>query len=417
MPLTTHLTRISFVLSVIFCGFFAHSAAHENKQSLYFLMQSSLINHPSLKGKQSELESAQLRLSAAQWFRYPTFGLNTRSFSQGTSVVATIEQPLWTGGKITGEISKAAGGKDVADFDFQETRLNLLLQVNEAFFTLRALQMRLVEAQNNVVEHESLLRIIERRVASEISPNADALFAQLRLRSAISQSIQIKRELRKATNALIQLTNQPITALSIPIVQSLQQYTLGQIIQQSLDISPNRQKLQSEVKVAKADIKLARSQALPNIILGLQSNLGVDETSSGRDGLYIGLQIESGAGLSALDNIKASSAAADALLQQVALFEIQYRQQIEDNWVEYQTLLAELEPLEFSYDTSIKVIESYIRQFRVGKKSWQDVMNAQKEKAENSYLLSNAQMQLLEITIRLKLQAGILHLNNLGQLQ
>lgn len=391
----------------------AYASTDNSEQSLHELMQASVASHPSLKIKQSQLTSAQFNLSAAEWSRYPTLGLNTRSLSDGTSVVASIEQPLWTGGKITGEIDKAFTGKDVAENELSEAQLTLLLQVNEAYFNLKALQLRLVEAQSNVTEHQNLLQIIERRVASQVSPKADDLFAQSRLRSAVSESIQIKRELQKAKNTLVQLTNQPITSLTLPSIQKIEKYNLQQLIDLAFNYSPNKQRLLSEVKLAEADIKLAKAQALPNIVLGFQSNLGVDDLSSGRDGLFVGLQVESGAGLSAVDNIKASSASAEAAKQQIALYEIQLRQQIQDSWAEYETLLAELEPLEFSYDASVEVIESYIRQFRIGKKSWQDVMNAQKEKTQNAYQLTDAQMKILQVTISLKLQTGIIHFNNL----
>ena len=52
------------------------------------------------------------------------------------------------------------------------------------------------------------------------------------------------------------------------------------------------------------------------------------------------------------------------------------------------------------------MVASYLRQFRVGKKSWLDVLNAQGEKAQAYYLKTDIEMPLLLAKFRLQALTG-----------
>ena len=97
-----------------------------------------------------------------------------------------------------------------------------------------------------------------------------------------------------------------------------------------------------------------------------------------------------------------------AAKDKIAMLQLDLTEQINNDWLEYSTLDSEVESLQFSYNASIDVIDSYIRQFRISKKSWLDVMNAQREKTQNFYQLTEAQMEKMKVTFRIMLNTGML---------
>jgi adhesin transport system outer membrane protein len=52
------------------------------------------------------------------------------------------------------------------------------------------------------------------------------------------------------------------------------------------------------------------------------------------------------------------------------------------------------------------VVDSYLRQYRVGRKSWLDVLNAQREVVQAEYTLVDYQSLLLGASYRLAILAG-----------
>jgi adhesin transport system outer membrane protein len=402
------LSKLKCVSVALVGMLWAGTAAANSKLDLDTLMQASLDFHPSIKIKQSDLDATEFQKSAADWARFPTFGVNTKTLNDGTSITATLEQPLWAGGMISGQIEKANNNQLIALYDLAGTKLQVLIEVNENYFNLKQQQLRLDAAQKNVKEHTLLLEIIQRRVKSEVSPKSDDLLARSRLRSASSELLKIKRELSKVRNKLIHLTNLSVNELELPNEVNLDTYTLEQLIDLAILNSPMLKKLYSESDLARSETKVVKAETMPKIVLGYQDSFGVDDFSTGRTGLYLGVQVQTGAGLSSLDTIKASAAKEVAAKDKIAMLQLDLTEQINNDWLEYSTLDSEVESLQFSYNASIDVIDSYIRQFRISKKSWLDVMNAQREKTQNFYQLTEAQMEKMKVTFRIMLNTGML---------
>jgi len=66
----------------------------------------------------------------------------------------------------------------------------------------------------------------------------------------------------------------------------------------------------------------------------------------------------------------------------------------------------QLEPAHMLLQGAAEVVESYLRQYQIGRKNWLDVLNAQREKTNALYNLADMQYGLQQAQVRLMLQTG-----------
>ena len=66
----------------------------------------------------------------------------------------------------------------------------------------------------------------------------------------------------------------------------------------------------------------------------------------------------------------------------------------------------QLEPIRLLLQGSEEIMASYLRQFQVGRKNWLDVLNAQREKSQASYSLTDIESPLKLLRVKLLVLMG-----------
>jgi adhesin transport system outer membrane protein len=377
--------------------------------SLYGILGEAQLNHPQLAIKRSELAAAGYELDAAQWQRWPTVGLDTKAIEDGYQLTAKVEQPLWSGGRISGQIKTASAAQQVALLALSETRLDIQLETSNHFFEVLRLREQLRYTYLNEQEHIRLLEMIQRRVAANISPGSDAVLASSRMRRAMTTRLQTQRQLREAQVALERAVGQSVAiqTLYAPEQIVLGTRTLDRFLTLAQRYSPRRKRLLAAVNKAAADVDVARAQAMPTLVLGYEQNLGEAGDNRQRNSqAYLALSLQTGAGLSNRATVSAASSRRDVARDSIAEHERQLRQQVYSLWAEYVALNDQLAPMEAIVEGSELMVESYLRQFQVGKKSWLDVLNAQSEKAQAYFLKTDTVMPLKRAKFHLLVLSG-----------
>ncbi|NQW93366.1 MAG: TolC family protein, partial [Polaromonas sp.] len=138
--------------------------------TLKALFEVSVDKHPSILQARSQAHAAGFDVDAAQWGRYPTGSFELRTKTYLSQNLAKVEQPIWTGGKLTSRIELSESNLRVAEAGIREAEFNAMSQVATAFFEALRLGQRLLHATHNVEEHERLVGLIQRRSQAEISP-------------------------------------------------------------------------------------------------------------------------------------------------------------------------------------------------------------------------------------------------------
>jgi len=388
-------------------------AGEAGAAGLQLLLMRAIVQHPTIEQARSQLDAAGHDLSGARWRRFPTLSSELRTESGPSQNVARLEQPLWTGGKIEGQIRLAQATQQAATGQLQEAQTHVLTQVSTAYFELLRLQARHETAVRNVQEHQRLLDVIQRRVRAEISPPADETLAQARLQQAVGERIQIERQRDAARVGLSQWTREPIARVTAPRLLRFQRPPdTAEAAKQALAFSASLARLQAQLEVARAQSELSRAQAMPTVVAGHQRIWGELYSGQLRDKSYISLQFTPGAGLSALSAQQAASARLEAAQAEIAALQLSLQAQVEAAMSELDALATQLAPAQMLLEGTSEVVESYMRQYQIGRKNWLDVLNAQREKTSAMYNQTDmlyghqlAQVRLLILTGELRSDA------------
>ena len=399
------LVVVVFVLLVMFpvvsCADDADPAV-----TLNALFAAVLDNHPSLQASENELAAAGAERDAASWGRFPTLGFDTQVFDGSNSSVLRLEQPLWAGGRIQGQIDLTAAQEKSARANMHSVTLQLLDSTAQAFFDSLRWRARVDIAKNNEQTHRHLLTMIERRVQAQISPEVDLMLAQSRLNQASNERLLYEQQLAGARIALEELTALPLPSGLVTPVVPIIEGTQSQWEAYALQFSPERARLQADLEAVDADIRLAKAQSKPSVVAGHEWRTNNSSDVSSRNQVYIAIQYEPGAGLSSLGVVRAAEARRLAAEARVSEVDRDIRRRVAGLWSEIQSLTLQ-EPLTRATLSSTEAtVDSYVRQFQVGKKSWLDVLNVQREKAQAEFGLADVEAPLLLARLRLMLWSG-----------
>ena len=385
----------------------ASSSSGTAKESLVDILRAAVRDNPEILIRANEFDAAGFALDAAKWNRFPALSGEGRALQDDTSqLLVNIEQPLWTGGRITGQIDSASAARDASGSALQEVQQDVLLQASGAFFEILRLERRVEIAKLNEAEHVRLLEAIQRRVSAEISGSADETQASTRMRNAMTERLQLERQLQAARSDLERLINRSVFDVRSPAAVGLGGWTLQSAQEAARAYSPTRRRLQAEVEVADAEIKLSKAEIMPNVVLGYQSVVGDLQPGQERDNAYIGLKAETGAGLSKYSAQRAATARRQAARSAIDANARDLNRQMQIIWSEIQTLESQLAPARASAQGTDEIVDSYLRQFQVGKKSWLDVLNAQREKTQAHYAVADTEFPLMAAKLRRLILVG-----------
>jgi len=258
----------------------------------------------------------------------------------------------------------------------------------------------------NEAEHLRLLETIQRRVAAEVSPLTDETQAAARWRQAITERIRTTQQIETARFLLAQLVGRPVGELLPPAPINMDRWSEGTLLDAAMRFSPERRRLVALVDAAEAQIGFVRSQSMPTVVAGYQFSLGTLSYGEERDRAYLGLQVQTGGGLSSLANVRAAMSKKTAAVEAIEAHDRRLMQSVRSSWAESLALKEQVEPVRNLLVGSKEIVASYLRQFQVGRKSWLDVLNAQREKAQAEYSFSDLEYPLILSNVKLLLLAG-----------
>ena len=371
------------------------------------LMQATLASHPLVLGKRSAQAAAQAEREGAEWQRYPSLSLeaNTQSGGQNARLMR-VEQPIWSGGRITAGINAAGSRFDAAGAALDEARQELSLKVIAAATEALRQQVRQQHGITGVKEHEKLLGMIERRVAQEVSPLADQNLARARLYASANELSVTTQALNNALAQLSQLAGQPVREIdALGVTEAGAPASLDAAQAQALAHSPTLRRLAFEEETASAEIASKRSAYMPQLVLRVERSAG-GQTPDSRAMLV--LLAQPGAGLSAKSGVDAAVARREAVRLAREAAERDMRERLTLDWNEWVAARLRLANADQARAMSTEVFESYARQFTTGRKTWIDVLNAVREATQSELAVVDARVQMLAASLRLRTLSGTL---------
>jgi outer membrane protein len=186
------------------------------------------------------------------------------------SFTGTVAQPLFTGFATISTYQLASMGLDVAKIQLERARLDLILQVKEAYLEIvRTAKLREV-AEQSVKQLQEGVRVAENFVKVGLSPKADLLDAETRLAQAELQLITATNNLRVAKAQLNTVLREPIdTSFEVVDVLTTEPYKRAYEASQKIALQHRPELLEAEknVAIAEKQITLTKSDYYPDITL------------------------------------------------------------------------------------------------------------------------------------------------------
>ena len=365
--------------------------------TLASLVRDALDSHPTTQSQRALVASAAAGVESARWQFYPTPSVSLENATtsgadpsyQGDNRVATLrlQQPLYSGGRLTAGADKAQASLDQSQAALEESRLQLSLRVVQAYGEWLSAHLKVQASQKNEDSHNRLLRQVERRIDEGVSAESDRVLALGRLDAVRAEVTAAQVQGDMALARLGQLLGRPIAGDALTRTVATPRPVSAQtaaLLEQALGQSAAVQKAQSLVRVQEATVVERRADLLPEIYLRAERQYGNFNFTNGApvNRLFVGVSSRLGAGLSGLSNVAAARSQLEAALAEVQVQTRNLNEQVLADHAQFTATERRLASVQASLRSAQSVSESFDRQFLAGRKTWRDVMNAARELAQ-----------------------------------
>ncbi|MEJ6010512.1 TolC family protein [Novosphingobium aquae] len=365
-------------------------------------------DYPTVRNAKAQERAARSELGGAKWLRFPSLSLealavtrgNTSTSQNGMALNVTVEQPLFTFGKISGTIDKADALLLARRAGVDEAIRDLTLRVTNAYYSLGLSARRQDVLEESLAQHKTLLSTIQNRVRQEVSPQADLNLALSRA-SAIEQELsQAKAQRAISLSQLFEFVGSVgFDPGNVPTYDAaLSHPSEVDAINEAITCDPKLQRLRAEQVAAQADAKVAKASIFPQL-LGQLTHNDITGTRVG-----FALRAQTGAGLSQVAITDAARARADASGFAIATAERELRDALQLDFVTNSSSKVRITASALAADTSELVTESYRRQFIAGRRTWLDVMNAVREATSAKLARTDAEFGAMASSARILLR-------------
>ncbi|MEW6608240.1 MAG: TolC family protein [bacterium] len=249
----------------------------------------ALANNHGLLSASKKVASAKEKVWEAKTGFYPIFSLSssytrlneaTTVDFQGRSMALSdegiseakgiIQQPLFTGGKISSGYKLAKANYEAAKYEYEMVKNELILEVKSAYFgILKALKFQQI-AQEAVEQVQAHLKVVGNFYDVGMVAKVDVLKAEVELANVKQNLIRAENGVRLANAAfnqvLAQDQNTPVEIIDILEFRP-QTINLDNCIKQAQTMRPELKQIKTTIEVLKQRVKIARSDYYPSVAL------------------------------------------------------------------------------------------------------------------------------------------------------
>jgi adhesin transport system outer membrane protein len=164
---------------------------------------------------------------------------------------------------------------------------------------------------------------------------------------------------------------------------------------------------------AEARVGIERSTLLPQVYLRHEKYSGEGMRNVG-DQTFIAVEYQFGSGVSSAYAWSAAinqQRGAEAAIQ---ASEKDLTSTLTREWNQYHLSSSQLKIVKIQAENSVEVRESFLRQYTIGKRTWLEVLNAQREMTQTQFTLADTEANFLRSQYKLALLTGLLQVSDLS---
>jgi adhesin transport system outer membrane protein len=383
-----------------------------SKITLEKVLRIAAETHPSIAQRLSEQGASDYSVAGARWQRWPGFSMSSSRGPLGSTLTELqLEQPIWTGGRITATINAAEARAAVARHSVLETRKIIIERAINAYAEAMRLQSRITIADAAIEDFEQLTAMIDRRVESGISPKADAVNVRARLQQASGERLQLYLQRRNIRTEIELLIGQSFSDLVVPQALLPAAISLEDAVHITLENAPELARINAEERVAEETIAATRSNLSPSLSLRYQRIFGGGALYA-TDQLFLGVTYQPGSGLSSLSAISEAEARRTGTTYAREVIRLELMNRVRNLWQQSESSRRELTVLSELVASTQEVYASCLRQFPVGRRTWLELLLARRDATQAQYALSDTQWTGFAAELKLQLITGELAARN-----
>lgn len=391
--------------------------------SLKEVLEQANAYYPSLQAARLEKRASMDDLEAARRLYWPTVSAVAESTSNKTNALSAlpsrtvqVEQTLWDAGQVKSKISESKAQTDIQEFKAAQVQEDVYLQLTNAWQNLLASKERMAVAQQTIQRLEGYQAQMQRRIKVEASPRIDLELANSRILQTQVEFTSAQNSLKQALTRIEQYTGRSdlqsavvrnggiLTLMPTPAFDAALLNTDWQSV---IDRHPSIARTKAEAVQSQTRLDQKKSEAWPQLYARISqplSNLGPGYATGPT--AFVGFRYSTSAGFSNQLQAQALATRVTGAEEMIAAATTDLRQTLRVDKEEYFSAKSRIDALEKSVQGSDLVLTSYQRQFQGGKKTWQDLLNAVRELAQNQYALADARASMFGAMHRLQIRAG-----------
>jgi len=383
------------------------------------LISQLVTNHPSIKMSQEIIQGAKERVDSAFWGFFPTPSIDVSAKDNDRNVaVARLDQPIWTGGKLTSKYDIANSKEEENIFELQETSYKLIenfFSVLESYEQSKANIVELQEGLNNLNKFDDM---IDRRMDAGVSSNSDKDLLNARIEQINSDMIMAKNRYKVAMLQLELMLDVKLSCdVSLNNILVTNTTNIESSIDRLLNFHPTIKKLNIQIQTKKYELDYTKASIMPNLSLRAEHREGDlyndnYNKSNDQDLVYMTFTATTNAGLSVMSDIAAARVKINEIEYLKKSSEKELIDKILSDYNSYEIAKNRVKILNSSISSAQNVLESYTRLFLAGKRQWLDLVNASKELMQYKIELANLLVSKDILAYKLALKNGQIDLLN-----
>jgi outer membrane protein, adhesin transport system len=375
-------------------------------KSLEGLIQQALDTYPTILANRAMRDAASSDIDGAKLKFLPNISLNhqqgrinysDQTSNQQTTKTLTISQPLYQGGALIAGYRKSVAKYNAADNAFQEAKKEVTLKIISTYGEWLRAMLKIQAFQTNIEVHQKLVDMITRRAAEGVASRVDVDLSQARLMMAKADMVTQQAMADTALSSLSQLSGLKLSRGELLRAMPIKPPNRDEAFEIAVANSVGIRRYTFEAQAAEEEAKEIKSQVLPQIALQAQSQIGNMATPTSPNYNMVGFVINyaSGNGFSTLAASQSAIERAKASRLQIETTKRELIDKLTMDFNEYDQSVLKRESLLLSEKYSSEIIESYDRQYIVGRKSWLDLMNMVRELVQNRVALADVEVSAL----------------------
>ncbi|ULQ45276.1 TolC family protein [Flagellatimonas centrodinii] len=363
--------------------------------------------HPRVQQSERALEATNFDISGAQAGYYPYLALQTeqRDDGENTSIVRVV-QPLWNGGLTGAQVEISRSQQLAALAELNRVRLELGVNTAEAYLSLAATSELDQQWRSYIGALEGLLELIRRRASQGVSPQSDEQTVMTRLSQARASAQANRALLVSARTQLASLIDLAPERVEWPdqrrLLSDAELRAVGRV---NIEAHPLRQAAQAAIRQQQATTRASKAGLWPQLAFEYRRQVdGFVVDPNNDDAALLVMQYQSNNGLQGYRAYQADlarTASAEAALT-AAIRDV--NSAIEVARAERASALMQIDAQVAAAESAQALVDSFRRQFEVGRKSWLEVLNAQREANDAVLQAISVRRSLWSANARLALQ-------------